>query len=1448
MTKLPVVYDANGVSGRLHPVSLSIRETLKPLSNATMQVRKDEILPVRTYVELFTVNGSAGIYRTRVPQAVYGTEDASIQLDHAVCEIGDYMVTDKIEAEKTVAQAFSTLFAYYRGSRWQLGTITASETVTVDCDYDNLLEVLLGILEQVPQYRMVFNFSTTPWTVGIAAKEQNVSAQGRLSRNIRSATVKRDDKDLCTRVYVKGLPKPVGREDDDDAEGYMDADTIGTYGVVEAEAGSGDYTAEQAQRVAAAYLAAHKNPKLSVDIDADDLSMITGETLDRFAVGKKFRLAVPDDGIVIEDYITQISWGDVYGSPYQATLTIGDEADAALSFLKSQQSKSKTAKKNQKKQQKKNANFAKQFQKVDEHGNILQQAGMYLDEHGMITYAKDFEYNIGSIIDQTASQIRQEVTTLDSALRSEILQTATYIRSVVDNYTSDIHSEILQTSSQIYSAVYANNSAVYSYIDQTASGIRQEVGNAASGIYSAIEQTASGIYSTVYASESSVYSFIDQTASGIRQEVGNVESDLRSSITQQADRISLVVETTDSGSWIKAAEITTEINKSGSTARINANRVVVGSSGSNITLGDVMTLGSGGAIIFNREMSVQDISVASGKGITFMPGTGGTAMELKSSTIVGLVKNLKLEQNGNTYTLYKKSFAGSDDPDADWAEVGSFSRATALSGGWNSGNFPLTVTASPQGNTYSIGFTNASDVYLTVEKNGDPTAFGQSRKLINVPFKVVHHAGGTVGDQDRYTSSLASVDASTVYGNGWEDSYDEVKLNYVSDQTVQPGGSVTVHAMAKPTPTGQLGSVTSITVSGAEDANLVAGNIKNNVTIFGVTGTYSGSGTTPVLEGDWSGGVYTVTSDPAPVADSVTTLRALTPVGNVSKNGTSVSRTYKVQHGVDDDHLLDTGFSATVTINASEVYNDGWGDSRDVVKLNYSSDQTIDPGGSRTIHAMAKATPTSEFASVASVTVSANTANVSAGNWTAKGISDSGRASRIYNPSAGNGSSYTQYLALGLYNYNSSGYAEIAINGYDSATGGTRTAALTRISQMVAGGWNGNSNVVTLQFGMTGNMVNASTLTIDGSARYNAGWGAARNKCSVPSSTSTGGSMTVTIPPATVDGAAVEYSYAPSADDTYAYIKQGTTTVARVTHSAYSNGWGAARGKCSVPTSSSTSGSMTVKIPPATVDGAAAEYTYAPSADNTYAYIKQGTTTVARVTHSAYSNGWGAARGKCSVPTSTSTDGSMTVKIPPATVDGNAAEYSYSPSVDNSYAYIKQGTTTVARVSHTVYSDGVATGRGQVKYIMPFAGERYGDNYSFNAYSGSGGTYYHKIAATSTQGVQIKLSENGANATSSNLTEIPAGGITANGNYKFMENSGYIGIRYLKVDVSGGTAARTCTYVEGGRFTSSSDPNSVLSGWNPVSVSGANIAASAQGYYRYIKFKVDGYQRSFYFA
>ena len=222
---------------RLHPVSLSVNENLVPLSTATMTVLKSEIVEGRTYIKIFTPNGKNAIYRTRVPESEPGLDTATIHLEHAVCEIGDYMVQTVIQNEMTVREAFVALFGHYRGSVWQLGTFTATETVTVDCDYENVLEQLLAVLDQQPKYMMTFDFSTSPWTVSIAEKSNTVTAEGRLSRNIISAQIRKDDKDLCTRVYVRGLPKPEGQEDDEDAVGYMDADTISTYGIVERETG-----------------------------------------------------------------------------------------------------------------------------------------------------------------------------------------------------------------------------------------------------------------------------------------------------------------------------------------------------------------------------------------------------------------------------------------------------------------------------------------------------------------------------------------------------------------------------------------------------------------------------------------------------------------------------------------------------------------------------------------------------------------------------------------------------------------------------------------------------------------------------------------------------------------------------------------------------------------------------------------------------------------------------------------------------------------------------------------------------------------------------------------------------------------------------------------------------------------------------------------------------------
>ncbi len=125
---------------RIQAVSVSIEENIVPLSTATITVRRGETVPDRSWMELYTVNGSAGIYRARVPQTGYGNITDQISLDHGLCEIGDHIVKAKIETvTKTLSQAIAQVFAYYGGIRWQIGSVI-SGNVTLETSYgDNLL-------------------------------------------------------------------------------------------------------------------------------------------------------------------------------------------------------------------------------------------------------------------------------------------------------------------------------------------------------------------------------------------------------------------------------------------------------------------------------------------------------------------------------------------------------------------------------------------------------------------------------------------------------------------------------------------------------------------------------------------------------------------------------------------------------------------------------------------------------------------------------------------------------------------------------------------------------------------------------------------------------------------------------------------------------------------------------------------------------------------------------------------------------------------------------------------------------------------------------------------------------------------------------------------------------------------------------------------------------------
>lgn len=460
MINSPRLYVGNKFERIVHPISLSISQNIIPLDTASITLPKGEELPARSWLELFTPYGSAGMFRVRSPKDAYGQETTSAELEHMISEVGDYVVKEEISEMLPANEAVLRLFKHYQGGKWKLGSIDALGTGRIACEakYDRVLDDILAILEQKPDCRMDFDFSTTPWTINIVKKDTAVSAEGRLARNMTAATITCDDTELCTRVWYQTFDKNkkatwVSR----------DASTIGTYGIVEGTVRtSSDMTADEINATVDTYLAEHKDPRVSVNIQADELSQITGEKLDKFSIGKLMRIALPDYGLTVEETITSITWNDIYGNPRSVSINLGAEQDTVVTFLHNLDSKGAggggggRAKDNKDKEW---SEYIVQFDKLDDsvvgmvakqdkQGSILEQAGMTLNSQGLLVYAKTKD-GLQSKFDILNNSITSSVENAKAGLRSEIRQTADSITSSVNNKISGVRSEIRQEADRI---------------------------------------------------------------------------------------------------------------------------------------------------------------------------------------------------------------------------------------------------------------------------------------------------------------------------------------------------------------------------------------------------------------------------------------------------------------------------------------------------------------------------------------------------------------------------------------------------------------------------------------------------------------------------------------------------------------------------------------------------------------------------------------------------------------------------------------------------------------------------------------------------------------------------------------------------------------------------------------------------------------------------------------
>ena len=293
----------------LHPITYSLTDKLTPLSTAAITLPHDAPdVPLRAFVELFTANGSAGIFRVTNRRRV-GVSTIDLTLQHGLCTLSDHMHPGESEDTGSCRTLLTKLLS--NQSTWVLGTVDVpdDENLTWSCNNTNNLQGLTGIMKELPGYYLDFDQSAQPWVLHVRRKPEEISCEARIDRNLVDVQVEDDTSDMCNVAYADGLDAPIVADnvnDWDRIERHVSADE--------------DMDADILRQTVERYLEQHKDPRVTITLTALELSRLTGEPLDSFRKGQ-LCCCILDDTTVVQR-IEAIEYPDPIGSPDEVVLTL----------------------------------------------------------------------------------------------------------------------------------------------------------------------------------------------------------------------------------------------------------------------------------------------------------------------------------------------------------------------------------------------------------------------------------------------------------------------------------------------------------------------------------------------------------------------------------------------------------------------------------------------------------------------------------------------------------------------------------------------------------------------------------------------------------------------------------------------------------------------------------------------------------------------------------------------------------------------------------------------------------------------------------------------------------------------------------------------------------------------------------------------------------------------
>ena len=618
------------------------------------------------------------VWRVKTLGEQVNTDTGTVELEHIIKTLDDFKLHEDITTEDmggsgasevSARTAIETLLSYQ--NHWVLGAFEFSASNPYEFNTgDSLLDGIESVCDTLEEATWDYDLTVYPFRLNIRRRDDNVSCEMRAGRNLSTLKTSLTRSGMYTRIY------PIGKNDLRLTESYLSRNE-NLYGRIDkVETNQGKSTEAALRAWAGGRLRKHSEPVMTITISGLELSGETGESLDALRINKTCRCPLPNSGISIVERITKLQWRDRRKEPENVTVNLCNNVTDVESILKENSKSGGSAA----------AGQAKQNYLFEANGEHLYYE--VFDDCG----------HLHSVLEMTTESLRIAFDNLIESTRSEFLMTSESLRITFENEIASTRSQFEMTSESMRIQFENEIASTRSQLEMTSESLRVQFENDLSSTRSEFQMTSESLRVAFQNADASLRSEFNLTAESLRIAFQNADASLRSSIEAEAGRIGLLVEGYGDNAEVKRASIVLAINNGTSSAHIDADEVYIGNQKSTTVINGKCKLSDVTADYIQTQIaSLASLNVASltsnrGGISVYSVGTTNFTQGGVDCYVPHAISALQIVQNGNTYTLQRKRFS-----EDSWADVGSFSRATTLTGVWSGGGY--TVTASPQGNT-----------------------------------------------------------------------------------------------------------------------------------------------------------------------------------------------------------------------------------------------------------------------------------------------------------------------------------------------------------------------------------------------------------------------------------------------------------------------------------------------------------------------------------------------------------------------------------------------------------------------------------------------------------------------------------------------------------------------------------------------------------------------------